>query len=248
MSAAIYEILNLGNLCAILVILVVTLMALTRLSLLRPLFQTILLQTLDKIFVLHLCFWLDTLVVGSHPYSRRVMKSQAETAGRLTNSSGARPQRGTVLRDLEVSMADGTRRLLSSVRGTSSLILIFTAGQDLSAFLATLLARKSTLIQNNARVLVVAAKQMQLAELSKWQDNLCLLALDQNGELHRALGATDGQENPVPTIYITDRFGEVFAAFRSENPTSLAGMDEIIRWLEFIEQQCEECSPSEWPE
>jgi len=36
MSAAIYEILNLGNLCAILVILVVTLMALTRLSLLRP--------------------------------------------------------------------------------------------------------------------------------------------------------------------------------------------------------------------
>ncbi|HWG88160.1 MAG TPA: hypothetical protein VN679_10290, partial [Candidatus Acidoferrales bacterium] len=199
-------------------------------------------------FVLYLCFRLDTLVVGSHPYSRRVMKSQAETAGRLTNSSGARPQRGTVLRDLEVSMADGTRRLLSSVRGTSSLILIFTAGQDLSAFLATLLARKSTLIQNNARVLVVAAKQMQLAELSKWQDNLCLLALDQNGELHRALGATDGQENPVPTIYITDRFGEVFAAFRSENPTSLAGMDEIIRWLEFIEQQCEECSPSEWPE
>lgn len=50
MSAAIFGILNLGNLCAILVILAVTLMALSRLSLLRPLFQTILLQTLDKVF------------------------------------------------------------------------------------------------------------------------------------------------------------------------------------------------------
>jgi hypothetical protein len=54
MSAAIYEILNLGNLCAILVILAVTLMALSRLSF-SPLFQTIFLQTLDKIFVLYLC-------------------------------------------------------------------------------------------------------------------------------------------------------------------------------------------------
>ncbi|HJT54017.1 MAG TPA: hypothetical protein VJ848_09220 [Candidatus Angelobacter sp.] len=176
------------------------------------------------------------------------MKSQAETAGRLTNSSGARPQRGTVLRDLEVSMADGTRRLLSSVRGTSSLILIFTAGQDLSIFLAALLTRKSALVQNNARVLLIASKQAQLVELSKWRDNVCLPALDQDGGLHRALGATDGQKNPVPTIYITDRFGEVFAAFRSENPTSLPDMEEIIRWLEFIEQQCEECSPPEWPE
>jgi len=62
------------------------------------------------------------------------------------------------------------------------------------------------------------------------------------------LGASDSAGNLLPTIYITDRFGEVFAAFRNPNPAALPGAEEIIRWLEFISQQCEECSPPEWPD
>jgi peroxiredoxin len=176
------------------------------------------------------------------------MKSQAETAGRLGNSIGARPQKGTVLRDLEITTADGTRRLLSSLRSTSNLVMILAAGQDLSAFLAALLARKSALADNNGRVLVIATKPVRLAETVKWQNDFCLLAIDENCELHRALGATDNVQNPIPTIYVTDRFGEVFAAFQTVEIASLPSADEIIRWLEFIERQCEECSPPEWPE
>jgi hypothetical protein len=44
------------------------------------------------------------------------------------------------------------------------------------------------------------------------------------------------------------RFGEVFAAFQGADPASLPDAQEIIRSLDFINQQCEECSPPEWPE
>src|SRR6185437_6375382 len=60
----------------------------------------------------------------------RSMKSQAETAGRLARGTAAHPQKGTVLRDPELLLADGTRRLLSAVRERSNLVMIFTGGHD----------------------------------------------------------------------------------------------------------------------
>jgi hypothetical protein len=125
--------------------------------------------------------------------------------------------------------------------------MIFNAGLDLSAFLAALLARKSALLEHNGRVLVVANNPGQFAAQPKWQAG-CFLARDETSDLHRALGATNRAQDPIPAIYITDRFGEVFAAFQTTDLASLPSTDEIIRWLEFIEFQCEECSPPEWPE
>jgi peroxiredoxin len=176
------------------------------------------------------------------------MKSQAETAGRLTNSGGVHPQSGTVLHDVELTMADGARRLLSSLRGNSSLVMVFTAGCDLHTLLVTLAGRASTLNEHNARVLIVGTARDQLVADSEFQSAVFLLATDDDKIAHRTLGATDEQGNPVSAIYITDPFGEVFAAFRSQNSSSLPAIDEIIRWLEFISYQCEECSPREWPE
>ena len=176
------------------------------------------------------------------------MKSQAETAGHLTRGDAARPQKGMVLRDLEVSMADGTPRLLSSVRGTSSLVMIFAGGENLTRLLPDLCSRKSTLTEHSGRVLVVARNAGQFAAESRVQNDFCVFVMDENYELHRALGATDDLQNPIPTIYITDRFGEVFAAFQTSDIASLPSISEIILWLEFIEHQCEECSPPEWPE
>ncbi len=176
------------------------------------------------------------------------MKSQAETAGRLTNSPGPRPQKGTVVRDLEIPMADGTRCMLSTLRGSYSLVMVFTAGRDASNLLARLAGLESILKEHNARLLTVATARDQLVANSELQSQHVLLAIDDNKGIHRALGATDAEQNPLPAIYITDRFGEVFAAFRSEDPSSLPSPEEIVRWLEFIESQCEECSPSEWQE
>lgn len=176
------------------------------------------------------------------------MKSQAETAGRLTNSTGTHPQKGTVLRDVELTMADGTRCLLSSLRASTSLVVVFTAGRDLHALLSDLESSKSALKEHNGRVLIVAKPRSAPDTQMKSPGDLFLWATDDSGRVHTALGATDGCQTPVPSIYITDRFGEVFAAFQNTDLGSLPSAHEIIGWLEFIEQQCEECSPPEWPE
>lgn len=201
------------------------------------------------------------------------MKSQAEIAGHLTRGSAAHPQKGTVLRDPELLLADGSRRLLSAVRGRSNLLMIFTAGQDLAAFTAKLAENAGALDENNACLLLItpeagdhsslshapasssaAASDATTSHATTFQApssralELQVIALDPDGEIHRLLGATDSTENLLPTIYITDRFGEVFAAFQNPSPAAFPSAAEMIRWLEFINQQCEECSPPEWPE
>lgn len=175
-----------------------------------------------------------------------LIKSQAETAGRLTRGNAAHSQKGTVLRDPELLLAGGTRRLLSRVRDRSNLVMIFSAGHDVSNLVATLTGHRDALKENNAHVLVINREDVN--SNFEARSTLHLLALDPESKVHRTLGATNDAGNPVPTIYITDRFGEVFAAFQNSNPAALPDAEEIIRWLEFINQQCEECSPPEWPE
>jgi AhpC/TSA family len=176
------------------------------------------------------------------------MKSQAETAGRLSRGSTARPHKGTVVRDLELPLADGTRRLLSTARAGSNLVMIFTAGQDFTAYIASLTGKTGALKENYSRVLVIVLQEKESRSEASARQSPRLVAIDSGGQIHRMLGATDAAGSAVPTIYITDRFGEVFAAFQNPNAAALPDAEEIIRWLEFINQQCEECSPPEWPE
>lgn len=49
-------------------------------------------------------------------------------------------------------------------------------------------------------------------------------------------------------IFIADRWGEVFSTKRIEIDNDLPVEAEVREWLEFIELQCEECFPSEWPQ
>ena len=176
------------------------------------------------------------------------MKSQAEIAGRLTRGSTARPHKGTVLRDVELPLADGTRRLLPTVRDRSNLVMIFTAGQDIAGSVASLTGETNALKENNSRVLVILLEGEDSTSEAQASQLPYVLASDGDGKVHRNLGATDAAGNPLPTMYITDRFGEVFAAFQKPDLAGLPDAEEIIRWLEFINQQCEECSPPEWPE
>jgi peroxiredoxin len=48
-------------------------------------------------------------------------------------------------------------------------------------------------------------------------------------------------------IFVADRWGAIFSTKRIETDHDLPAETEIRDWLEFIELQCEECFPSEWP-
>ena len=48
-------------------------------------------------------------------------------------------------------------------------------------------------------------------------------------------------------IFVADRWGEVFSTKSIEKDHGQPAEAEIRDWLDFIELQCEECFPSEWP-
>jgi len=48
-------------------------------------------------------------------------------------------------------------------------------------------------------------------------------------------------------IVVADRWGAVFSTKRIKIDHALPVEAEVREWLEFIELQCEECFPSEWP-
>jgi hypothetical protein len=48
-------------------------------------------------------------------------------------------------------------------------------------------------------------------------------------------------------IYITDRFGEVFAVYREAVGQTMPSVQEIVKWLTFINIQCPECGHPECP-
>jgi peroxiredoxin Q/BCP len=48
-------------------------------------------------------------------------------------------------------------------------------------------------------------------------------------------------------IFVADRWGAIFTSKSVEKDEDLPTEAEIREWLEFIELQCEECFPPEWP-
>lgn len=48
-------------------------------------------------------------------------------------------------------------------------------------------------------------------------------------------------------ILVADRWGAIFTSKTVEKDHDLPAEAEIREWLEFIELQCEECFPPEWP-
>lgn len=56
-----------------------------------------------------------------------------------------------------------------------------------------------------------------------------------------------GKASFEAAIFIADRWGEIFAHSKAASDHDLLEEAEIRAWLEFIELQCEECFPAEWP-
>lgn len=175
---------------------------------------------------------------------------QAEIAGRAMPPLGRHPEKGNLLPDFELPSSQGQPVLASAYRGRSNLVLILAAGASLlSDLVLELESKKQELWENNARILVIAAGTAQRAcelkqELRLHQDVL----VDLEGRVHRTLGAIDTAGQPVPMVFVTDRFGEIFAIFKIDERKGIPSAGEVLGWLEFINRQCPECGIREWPD
>jgi alkyl hydroperoxide reductase subunit AhpC len=95
--------------------------------------------------------------------------------------------------------------------------------------------------------LILACSREQ-AEGAKHQMQVPFPVLaDEDMQVHKAVGALGAQAVPAAALYVTDRFLEVYAAWRTGEGDSLPSASEVVSWLAYIDSQCPECTQAEWP-
>ena len=175
---------------------------------------------------------------------------QAEIAGRAIAPPQKPPAKGALIRDFQLPSTEGKLVLLSEYRGRSNVVLVFAGQSEGTAdFLSDLQKHQSELAENEARVLVVRAGSQQHS--CYWKRSLSVsfeVLADADGGMHRLLGATDANGRIWPAIFITDRFGEVFATYSTQQDKDLPGFKQILSWIDFMNRQCPECGAREWPD
>jgi mycoredoxin-dependent peroxiredoxin len=176
---------------------------------------------------------------------------QAEIAGGVANAPEARPAKGQLIRDFTLPSTLGQAVSLSDYRGHSNLVLVFAGGgaggPDLSA-LKEIASDYARFQDEQTEVLAIMQSTRERAVRIKHEANLPFpLLIDEDGRIHRAAGAVDQEGHPAIAIYITDRFGEVFAVYRAAEGQTMPSAREIGAWLNFINSQCPECASPEWP-
>ena len=108
-------------------------------------------------------------------------------------------------------------------------------------------SKYSQVRSEEAEVLVVVRSIAEAAEKKERLKFPYPILADDNGRIYRELGAADSQGREFAAVYVTDRFGEVFGAYRTRDGQSLPRLADILNLLEFIGIQCPECEPPEWP-
>jgi peroxiredoxin len=173
---------------------------------------------------------------------------QAEIAGRTTPSPDGYPAKGHIIRDFCMCSSEGQEVLLSWYRGHSKMVLVFAGESDSAAeLLSELRQHQRDLAEKETRVLAIVAGSQQRASELKHALHLDFEVLvDVDGIVHRSIGAEELSEHMVPAVFVTDPFGEIFAAYKAGQRRGLPGVEEILGWIDFINSQCPECGPLEW--
>ncbi len=180
--------------------------------------------------------------------SRLILAVQAEVAGGSLTPADQLPSKGHRLQDFGLSSGLGRLIRLSDYRGRSNLVLIFCDGRPDAEHLLLQVAGQYAQIKNEEAEVLAVVRSREEAERAKQELKIPFPVLaDQDGRIHRQAGATDDQGQDSAAVYVTDRYGEVFGVYRVRDGQPLPGVPEIQNWLEFINSQCPECEPPEWP-
>jgi peroxiredoxin len=177
-------------------------------------------------------------------------QAKTERTGEMTYVTmgfGQFPERGECLRDFRYVTVDGDERRLSDFKGRNNLLLILTNGSD-NGLLDAVARVYPEIQQMEARVIAILKCERQAAIRARdsrhWPFDV---AVDVAGALHRELGSEDQAGAVGTAVYITDRWAEVFFTSRKTGEESGPGIKELLDWLAFVDHQCPECFPSDWP-
>lgn len=173
---------------------------------------------------------------------------QAEIGGAARIDSGIGVQRpGFMIRDFALTSSGGEQVRLSSFRGRSNLVVVFPGySEALRAFLVELVRNGRNFSRQDTTVLLVVSYG------PKWgipipTNSPIVILHDENHQVYRLSGAMNEDGGLVPLVYLTDRFGEIVSAYIAPDQLMPPRVTEILSTLEFVNQQCPECEPPEWP-
>jgi peroxiredoxin len=152
------------------------------------------------------------------------------------------PASGHMLRPFALPGDDGqTIRSAGYRQRVNVALVLFHDGCDACRTLLVRLAKdNASFREKNAVALAVGADGSAAAErLALELDHAFPILVDAEGRVAAAQGLT------VPAVVVTDRFGEIWAAWEGGPDHLLPDLSEIMDWLDFIEIQCPECHPPE---
>ena len=174
---------------------------------------------------------------------------QADIGGGARVDPGHGVQRpGYMVRDFALSSSQGEDVRVSSFRGQTSLVLVFSGYSDaLCAFLDEAARRRPEFSEQEAIVVVILPYAREERGVPSANGSPILELYDDTHSVHHLSGASDGKDSLVPVVYVTDRYGEIVSTYAVSGRLLPPTVDEILRTLEFVNHQCPECEPPEWP-
>ena len=177
--------------------------------------------------------------------------TQAQHAGGVWDAPQSRPVKGQLIHDFTLNSTLGQLVSLSDYRGRSNLVLIFCGDGSIPSdfrILTEIETGYPTFQDEQTQVLAILQCRPREATRIQQQFQLSFpLLIDLDGQIHRSAGAVDRQGRPAAAIYITDQFGEVFAAYRAADGETMPSVQAIVKLIRFINIQCPECGHPEWP-
>lgn len=149
-------------------------------------------------------------------------------------------ERGCCLPDVGFVTIAGVRKRLSDFRGRKNLLVILT-GEDGDGLPAALATADADIKRHDGHVIAVLPGASPA--VLRWPFDV---VVDPDCTVHRKFSSGDSSE-PRLTVFITDRWGEVVFVCQAGRGDPAPVVADLLDWLRFVDQQCPECFPSEWP-
>jgi hypothetical protein len=150
--------------------------------------------------------------------------------------------------DATLPLASGGALSIDSLRVRYDLVILMLGAGAIdpaAALLLDALAQgRAAIEEEEGRVLAVCASDRGRMP-SDWRWPFPLL-IDAHARLHNRVGAVDARGEPTTSLYITDRYREIYAATRPEDADWPTIVNDVLHWLTFVNIQCPECNPPEW--
>jgi peroxiredoxin len=175
---------------------------------------------------------------------------QAEVGGAARVDPGIGVQRpGFMIRNFTLASNRGENVQISSFRGRSNLAVVFPRYPDaMRAFLEDLGRHGRDFSEQDTTVVVVVPYGPEEPTIPIEGSSPFLVLYDKTHAVYQLSGATDENSRPVPLVYLTNRFGEIVSTYVAFSHVMPPSVEEVLSTFDFVNQQCPECEPPEWPQ